>query len=117
MRIWFDSTSPMPNGYDRHCKTARSALALLRTGRVASVSIGYDHATKGTETLALAVVVESMAASAALQPISWRLHAQDTADTAPMVAALRAADAHWRDQQSTSLAVTRSGRLVSCVPA
>jgi hypothetical protein len=116
MRIWFDTTSPMPHGYDRHCRSARAALASLRTGLVTSVSIGYDHATGGIEALALAIVIESMAASAALQPITWRLHAQATADTAPMVAALRAADQHWKDRQATTVAVTRSGRLTSYCP-
>jgi hypothetical protein len=113
MRIWFDTVLPMPAGYDRHCRSAREALASLRTGRVSGVSIGHDRATGGIETLALAIVIESMAASAALPPITWRLHAQATADTAPIVAALRAADQHWRDQQSTTFAVTSSGRLIA----
>jgi hypothetical protein len=116
MRIWFDTTLPMPDGYDRHCRTARAALKLLRTGRVASVSIGYDHATGGTEELALAVVIESMAAGAMLPLLTWRLHAPVTEDNAAIVAALRAADQHWKDQESTTFAVTRSGRLIAYCP-
>lgn len=116
MRIWFDSSLPMPDGYDRHCHTARAALKLLRTGRVSSISIGYDQPTDGTEALALAVVIESMAASAALPPITWRLHASPTEDMAAVVATLRTADEHWTDQQSTTIAVTSSGRLIAYSP-
>lgn len=115
MLIWFDRELPMPRTHDVACDTARSALNLLRSGRVTGLSIGYDSATGGTESLALAMMIENMAATGALARIPWTIHSQPHRLKAAE-GALRLADQHWserEDPRCPQLAVTQSGRLIS----
>jgi hypothetical protein len=118
MRIWFDSCLPMPPAYDVACACARTALRLLRTGRVSAISLGYDEATGGTETLAVSMVIESLAAGGAVPRLAWRIQAPDRAGWRAMTRALRLADRHWDDQEpeAAGLAVTPSGRLIAWNP-
>jgi hypothetical protein len=115
MLIWFDRELPMPRSYDVRCESARAALNLLRTGRVTGISIGYDEQSRGTESLALAMLVENMAATGQISRFPWSIHSQPNRLRATEQA-LQLAEKHWderEDPRCHGLAVTPSGRLIA----
>ena len=118
-RIWFDALLPMPSGFDRRCTTARGALPLLRTGRVIGLSLGHVAPSSGMESLALAMVVEAMAASGALPRLAWTIHSAETEWLRAIRRTLRTAELHWwrhAAKHAETVAVTRSGRLLAYCP-
>lgn len=42
LKVWLDDVRQMPNGYNKHVKTAMEAIALLKTGKVVRISVDND---------------------------------------------------------------------------
>ena len=101
MRIWLDDERPMPQGYDKHVKTAEEAIELLGTGLVTAISLDNDLGTDklgrpNTEGVAVARYIEKQAYHGGLRDLHVYVHTQNVVARREMCAALCNAKNHWR---------------------
>ncbi len=106
VNVWLDDLRPMPPGFTAHARTAAEAIALLRTGTVAHLSLDHDlgEAANGTGYAVAAWIEEAafrwaQGDPAGLSPLTWAVHSQNPVGVQNMLHALRRADQFWAQRQ------------------
>ncbi|HLL52191.1 MAG TPA: cyclic-phosphate processing receiver domain-containing protein [Myxococcaceae bacterium] len=96
MRLWIDDVRPMPAGFDVHARTAREALAHLRSGGVVHVSFDHDlGATSAKTGYDVAEWIEREAHAGRLRRLTWAIHSANPVGQKNIRAAMESADRAW----------------------
>lgn len=97
MRLWLDDLRPAPPGWV-WIKTVSAALALLRRGLVAEVSLDHDLGEDGGGTgYDVAAWIEEEAFHGRLRRVRWAVHSANPVGKERMEQALLAAEVFWDD--------------------
>lgn len=101
MNLWLDDERPMPEGYDRHVRTAPEAIALLASGVVGKISL--DHDLGGDPAVGtgydVAVWIEEQAFRGTLKRLHLRVHSQNSVGRANICRALQNATKYWTEEE------------------
>lgn len=96
LSVWLDDERKMPPEFNIHVKTASEAIELLKTGRVAKISLDHDLGNPENGTGAqVARWIEEQAYHGTLPQLAWTVHSANPVGRANMTAALTNADKFW----------------------
>ena len=98
MKIWLDDVRIMPDGFDRHVRSAAEAIGLLVRGRVTAISLDYDLGDSRYGTgYDVACWIRKAACEGRLAPIAISIHSADPEGCALMEEAIAEAKRCWSD--------------------
>jgi hypothetical protein len=98
--LWLDDERPIPNGYTHHCKTAKEAIELLKTGRVVRISLDHDLGMYYNGTgYDVAKFIEEGAINGTLKELGLAVHTQNPVGRKNICAALQNAKKAWANQE------------------
>lgn len=105
MKLWLDDVRPMPQGYDRHVRTAAETISAIQEGIFDEVSLDHDLGDGCGTGLEVARWIEEEARAGRLGRLRWRVHSMNPVGKAAMECYLRNADRVWakREQPSPTL--------------
>lgn len=86
----------MPDGFDRHVKSAADCIELLKSGAVTQISLDHDLGPPEAGTgYDVAKYIERAAFDKQLPRLDWALHTANSVGRRSMRAALTNATAFW----------------------
>jgi hypothetical protein len=97
MRIWLDDLRPMPEGFDKHVKTAEEAIALLAQGNVTEISLDNDLGTT-LEGYDVAKFIEMSAFQKTLKPLKVIVHSANPVARVNISIAIANAERYWNHE-------------------
>ena len=95
MKIWLDDERQMPEGYDRHVRTAPEAIALLESGTVTAISLDHDLGESGGTGYQVACFIEEGAFRKSLLPMGVSIHSANPVGRYRMEQAIDRAKKYW----------------------
>jgi len=98
MRLWLDDVRPMPEDFDRHCRTAEEARAALATGQVSFISFDHDlgdSSPKEETGYTVAQSISLMAYFGTLPKLAWAIHSANPVGAENIRFAMRNAEKYW----------------------
>lgn len=98
MRVWLDDERPLPADYDCHVKTVESAIELLETGVVSTISLDHDLGTEKTG-YDVACWLEEQAAKGLLGHMRIHCHSQNVVGRNKIRQAIASIRKYWVQQQ------------------
>jgi hypothetical protein len=110
MKVWLDDERPMPDNYNIHVKTADEAIALLKTGKVESMSLDHDLG-EGKTGYDVAKWIEENAVAGKLSKIKLKVHTQNPVGRKNICAALQTAGKLWMEHFRSVEEVTPNGTI------
>jgi len=100
MRIWLDDERPMPEGYDKHVRTAAEAIAFLESGTVTAISLDHDLGESGGTGYQVACFIEEGAFRKTLLPMEVSIHSANPVGRGRMEQAIVYAKEYWSTSSS-----------------
>lgn len=94
MRVWLDDLRQMPEGFDRHVRTAEEAIALLSTKKVTHISFDHDLGEKQSG-YDVATWIEQQAFTMNLPRLTWQVHSMNPVGADRIRMAMESADRSW----------------------
>jgi hypothetical protein len=103
MKLWLDDVRPMPEGYDRHARTADEAIALLETGDVSHISFDHDLGTEkdGND---VAIAIEKMAHDGIVVEMEWTIHSANPVGRKEIEMTMKSAQRWWDEWEERGCA-------------
>lgn len=97
MRLWLDDLRPMPEGYDRHVKTAKEAIEALLVWTVTHISFDHDLGEPecGTGYDVASWIERQAFENTNVERVSWRIHSANPVGRRNIEAAMTSADRYW----------------------
>ena len=95
MKLWLDDIRDMPFGFDIMVRSARAAIAILKTGIVTEVSLDHDLGDDHVTGQVVADFIVWAARFNGIKRLKWTVHTSNGSARPRMVAALRNADRFW----------------------
>ena len=97
MKIWLDDERPMPEGDDRHVRTATEAISILtrQTKIVTAISLDHDLGETGGTGYEVACFIEAGAFQGTLSPIEVNIHSANPVGRDRMEQAISRAEEYW----------------------
>ena len=99
MKIWLDDERPMPDGYDRHVRTAEEAISILKSGIVTVISLDHDLGENAGTGYEVACFIEEGAFSGTLSPMDVNIHSANPVGRNRMEQAINNAKKCWEDKK------------------
>lgn len=105
MKVWLDDKDTedkfIPPIFDVHVKTAQECIELIKTGKVAQVSLDHDL---GDENIVgngymVASFIEEEAYFGRISKLEWDIHSDNPVGIKRMTIALENADRFWRTHE------------------
>ena len=111
LRIWLDDMRDLPimpsyrskdEWWNIHCKTAESAIWLIKGGNVRAISFDHDLGTK-KNGYDVAKFIEKQAALGILDKIDYLIHSGNPVDSQNIDAAMKSAHKYWEKKENRKI--------------
>lgn len=96
-KVWLDDERPMPEGFDKHVRTAGDAMDLLKSGGVSFISLDHDLGNDSNGTgYDVAKFIEEGAFLGTVPPMDVRVHSANPVGAAKIRMCIENAKKYWR---------------------